>query len=143
MKIVKVGVALFVILALFVSCSKAPEFEVNNVVIREMAPNKDVGVAYLTIVNNGKENLILNYVHSPRTDTIEVHQHLYENGMMQMRQVKHLNVDPNSALELVPGGYHLMLFGVDTAFKQGETVMFTFEFQNHPAMQVEAVVKRL
>lgn len=137
-----VFIGLVLILAV-TSCTQPKDVNLVDFVVREMAPGSERGVAYLSIENNSKENLILNYVQSPRIDNIEVHQHLYENGMMKMREVRHLSIDPGQRLSMGPGGYHLMLFGVDKPFKEGESIEFTFEFQNRPAQTVMASVKRL
>lgn len=133
--------ALFVLASL--GCSEKSDLRIDNLVVREMPPGSEVGVAYLTIENMSSESLILNYVHSPRTDVIEVHQHLYENGLMQMREVKHLTIDPNTRVEFKPGGYHLMLFGVDSRFEAGQELELTFEFENKAPVTVTAAVRRL
>lgn len=131
------------IFCLLSACSKQAEFEVVNLVVRETPPGSDTGVAYLSIQNNMKENLVLNYVHSPRTDVIEVHRHLYEDGLMKMREVKHLSIDPSQRLDFTPGGYHLMLFGIDERFIEGQEFDLTFEFENQPPLIVTATVRRL
>lgn len=137
------GVMCMMFMTVFTGCAPKADFKIEDVVVREMAPGRDVGVAYLSLHNQSKQSLVLNYVHSPRTDRIEVHRHLYEDGLMKMREVKHLAIDPGARLEFAPGGHHLMLFGVDTPFKSGESVEFTFEFENHPPQTVTAEVKRL
>lgn len=124
-------------------CSEKPSIIISQGVIKETPPGRDTGAAYVTIENASKESLVLNYVHSARTDVIEVHQHLYDNGMMKMREVKHLTIDPGTKLEFSPGGYHLMLFGIDAPFEAGQSLELIFEFQNHPPQSTTAVVKRL
>lgn len=131
-----------VVLCLF-SCSKQVEFEVTDLVIREAPPGAETGVAYLAIRNNSDKSLVLNYVHTPRTSMVEVHRHLYENGLMKMREVRHLTVDPQSTVEFTPGGYHLMLFGADSRFEAGQEVPITFEFENKPPLTMSAQVRRL
>ena len=79
-----------------------PEFALSNLVIREMPPGRDVAVAYLTIENFSKQALTFNYVHSPRTQSIEVHQHVHEDGKMLMREVKHYSVAPMARVDFVP-----------------------------------------
>jgi len=139
--------ALSCLLAFVVSllgCEQASDdFTISNLVIREMPPGKKVAVAYLRLENLSKKNLIFNYLHSPRAESIEVHQHLHKDGVMQMRAVNHFSVSPESRVDFVPRGYHLMLFGVEERFVEGEKVEITFEFENYPPKTVVADVKRL
>lgn len=138
----KIASFVFLFLALS-SCSKQADFEISNLVIRETPPGASKGVAYLTLVNNMSDALVLNYVHSPRVSAIEVHRHLYEDGMMRMREIKHLTIDPHQRLDFTPGGYHLMLFGLDARFEEGQEVPITFEFENKEAQTHIALVRRL
>ncbi len=130
-------------LCLSACADTAPPLIISDAVIREMAPGRDTGVAYLNIENLSKQTLTLNYVQSERTDTIEVHQHLYEDGVMKMRPLAHLMVAPGEKVVFSPGGFHLMLFGVDAPLKEGETLDLVFEFQNLEPVTVTATVKRL
>ena len=141
------GLSVFILLAisaaLLVACKDKHGFEISNLIIRETPPGTKRGVAYLSIQNNSDKALVLNYVHSKRTESIEVHRHLYEEGMMKMREVKHLNIDPNQRLDFTPGGYHLMLFGIAERFEEGQEVELTFEFEQHAPKTVVAKVSRL
>jgi copper(I)-binding protein len=144
---VRVVALLFCVLAgsILSGCDKAgeePDFTLSNLVIREMPPGKDVGVAYLTLENHSRNALVFNYIHSPRASSIEVHQHVHEDGKMMMREVKHFSVAPNSRIDFVPRGYHLMLFGVTERFEDGEKVELTFEFEDQTPITVLADVKK-
>ncbi len=129
---------------LLLGCEKEePDFILSNLVIREMPPGRDVGVAYLTLENLSNSALTFNYVHSPRAESIEVHQHIHQDGKMQMREVKHYSVSPNSRVDFVPRGYHLMIFGVNERFQEGEKIEITFEFENQAPITAFAEVKKL
>ncbi|WP_096085354.1 copper chaperone PCu(A)C [Agaribacterium haliotis] len=117
--------------------------EIKHVQLREMAPGAKNGVAYLTMHNGGAELATLNYVHSPRAEAVEVHRHSHENGVMAMREVKHLRLAPGESLSFRPGGYHLMLLGVEPGLQRGENVELIFEFEQQPAIRLTAEVKHM
>ncbi len=139
----KISLQLILIICLLSACDTPRELLINDVVIKEMPPGRDVAVAYLVIENNTDDEQVLNYVHSPVADRIEVHRHIYDQGVMKMREVKYPSVRKNSSLVFKPGGFHLMLFGVYEQLKEGRSVDITFEFENMPAKTVTATVKRL
>ena len=138
-----ISVALVCFLAACEKKSSHASFELSNLVIREMPPGRDVAVAYLRLENFSESGLTFNYVHSPRAEAVEVHQHIHEDGKMKMREVKHFTIAPESKVDFVPRGYHLMLFGVTERFVEGENVEMTFEFENQEPLTLIAEVKKL
>ena len=136
-----VGLVFFIALGLSACQRESNAISIENAVVRATAPGQKVGVAYLSITNNAKKNITLNYVHSSRIATIEIHQHLYEDGMMKMREVPHLDIGPGETVHFKPGGYHLMLFDLEAPLKEGEGLDLNLEFQDH-TIAVQALVKR-
>lgn len=137
--------ALVFSVVLLMACSEREviRFTIKNAIVKEMPPGRDMGVAYVTIENQSERDLILNYVHSPIADTVEVHRHIYSDGKMMMREVNHLNIQARSTLTFTPGAYHLMLFSVLESPKAGMEIPLTFEFEGEKPYTVMAEVKRL
>ena len=133
-------IRLMLCLILFlVACTEKPkEIEVTQAVMNALPPGQQLGAVYLKIQNPFPETQVLNYVHSDVAEYIEVHRHIYDNGMMQMRPVKHLMVDANSEILFKPGGYHLMLFGISEPLAVGDKFTVWFEFNGK--LPLEAVV---
>jgi periplasmic copper chaperone A len=49
---------------------------------------------------------------------------------MTMRPLDNgLTIEPGKTVKLAPGGYHLMLFDLKSALKQGEKIPLTLEFE--------------
>jgi copper(I)-binding protein len=134
---------------LFVACEKEQaaveesSLSITDLVVRETPPGKQVTAAYMRIKNDSDQNWVLNYVHSPLSDRIEVHRHIYEDGLMKMREVKHLSIQPSSSLDFKPGGYHLMIFDLYDPAVAGNEVTFTFEFEGQEPIVVKGQVKRM
>lgn len=124
------------------ACTEKPkEIEITQAVMNALPPGQQLGAVYLKIQNPFPETQALNYVHSDVAEYIEVHRHIYDNGMMQMRQVKHLMVDANSELLFKPGGYHLMLFGISEPLAVGDEFTVWFEFNGQPPLETIVSVK--
>lgn len=92
-------------------------------------PGSQVGAIYLVLENHTASPLILNYIHTPLADRVEVHQHLHEDGMMKMREVKHLKIAPKGKQLFEPGGYHLMIFDFFDSVEEGDQFKLSIEFE--------------
>lgn len=107
----------------------------SGVVIKEafmkaLPPGQHMAAVYLTIVNGTDETQSVAYMHSPKTEAIEAHRVIYEDGIMRMRPVKHLKINAGQNLVLSPKGFHLMLSGLDAGLSVGDSFPVTFEFHS-------------
>lgn len=107
----------------------ARQLVVDYAFVKALPPGQTRAAVYLLLKNKSKTTHTLNYVHTPIAENVEVHRTIYEDGVMRMRQVKHLSINPNEKLVFEPGGYHLMLFGVSEELTVGQTFPLTMEFQ--------------
>ena len=67
---------------------------------------------------------------STLTKQVEVHEMAMENDVMRMRQVEKIELPAGKAVELKPGGYHIMLLGLDKQVEEGSSVDITLRIQN-------------
>jgi len=125
------------------ACKKDDPVSITDLVIREAPPGSEVASAYMRMRNNDNKTYILNYVHSDIADHIEVHRHIYANGKMEMRPVPDMPLDAKATVDFKPGGYHLMLFGLQREIKVGDKIPIVFEFEKLKPITVVAEVKRL
>ena len=133
-----------IILATIMGCSSSKkDLAVLDVYTAELPPGKSVAAIYLKIQNPSQNQYVLNYIHSPIFDHIELHRNIYEKGMMKMRPVSHLTVKAKSEVIFEPGGYHLMAMGADKQLKNGDSFDITLEFEGGKTIQVKVAVRRL
>jgi copper(I)-binding protein len=59
-----------------------------------------------------------------------MHQHIMVDGMMRMRKIEFIEIEPNSLIELQPSGLHFMIFDVKSALKPEQQVELTLHFSN-------------
>jgi periplasmic copper chaperone A len=67
---------------------------------------------------------------SPVAAVVEIHEMAHEGGMMRMRAIGELKLPAGKAVELRPGGYHVMLMDLKQPLKEGETVPVTLTFRD-------------
>jgi len=62
---------------------------------------------------------------SPVAGVVEVHEMAMDGGVMKMRAVPAVALPAGKAVELKPGGYHVMLMDLKGQVKDGDTVPVT------------------
>ncbi|WP_396587617.1 copper chaperone PCu(A)C [Bermanella sp. R86510] len=91
--------------------------------VRALPPTQPNTAAFFRLTNNSGDAVILKQVSSDIAAKAEYHTHSKgENGMMAMRQLKQVVIEPKATVEFKPGGYHVMLFDLVRPLKSGEQV---------------------
>jgi copper(I)-binding protein len=84
---------------------------------------------------------------SPAARIVEVHAMKMEGGVMKMNAVDKVAVPAGQAVELKPGGYHVMLVDLVAPLKDGDTVPLKLTFEDKTGkketVDVKAVVRPL
>ena len=94
---------------------------------------------YLTLTAAADDRLTA--VSSPVAGRVEIHESRIESNMMMMRELKEgLPLPAGQAVELKPGGNHIMLLAVEEPLKAGDTVALTLTFASSPPVEVTAAV---
>jgi periplasmic copper chaperone A len=113
---------------LLVTTAVQAEVKISDAWVRESIPGQDIAAAYLTL--KSPEFSKLYYVESPSAGTVEIHTMTMDNGVMKMRMLDELELKPNEAETLAPGGFHLMMFNLKEPLKAGSQVKFTLCFKD-------------
>ncbi len=101
------------------------------------------GAVYLSIRNGGDQPDRLIGARSSCCATIEIHRTQVSDGRMSMLPVQDgIAVEPGATLELEPGGYHMMLFGLREPLRSGMRFVVTLEFEQNGELPVEVEVRR-
>ena len=97
-----------------------------------------VGAGYFVIHNRGKSPDRLVSASSPIAGKVEIHQTAVRDGVAIMRHVQDgLKIAPGRSVEFKPRSFHLMLFDLKQALKQGDTFPATLVFDKAGAIDVE------
>ena len=84
---------------------------------------------------------------SPVAGIVEIHEMRMDGNTMRMRAVDKLGLPAGRAVELKPGGYHVMLMDLKAPLKKGDTVPITLKVRTKSGqaqdLQVKAEVRDL
>jgi copper(I)-binding protein len=99
---------------------------------------QQVGAVYMNIASTGAADRLIK-AQADVAETVELHTVIEENGVMQMRPVPGIDVPANGSVQLKPGGFHVMLIGVNRVLIPGDkiTVKLTFEKAGEREVQAE------
>ena len=81
---------------------------------------------------------------SPVAGVVEIHEMTMQNNVMRMRAVQALSLPAGRAVELKPGGYHVMLMDLKQQMKEGEVVPVTLVVESggkRETIEVKAPVR--
>jgi copper(I)-binding protein len=67
---------------------------------------------------------------------VSLHETREEGGVSRMREVERLPIEPGKAVELKPGGLHLMLHGAYAPLAVGEKIVITLKLADGRALPV-------
>jgi periplasmic copper chaperone A len=101
---------------------------ISNGWVRSTVAGQKGSGAFMKIT--AKEGTRLTGVSSPVAGVAEVHEMKMEGDVMKMRAVPVLDIPAGGAVELKPGGYHLMLMDLKQALSVGSTVPVTLMFRD-------------
>lgn len=138
------SLALAALLAAFTLPAAAHDYRVGPLHIdhpwaRPTVPGQQSGGAFMKIANRGEVDDKLLSAHSPVAASTEVHSMTMDGHVMRMREIPELPVPAGQAVELRPGGYHVMFMGLRAPLKAGESVPLTLRFER--AGEVTVAVK--
>jgi len=106
---------------------------------RATPPGATTGAVYVTIENRGGAADRLLSVKSPAAGAAMLHETIEESGVSKMRETDG-GIAPGAALEMKPGGAHIMLIGLTGPLKEGDTISVTLDFEKAGDMTVDAKV---
>jgi len=70
---------------------------------------------------------------------VEMHNMSMAGDVMRMDSLPSVRVSADERTRFVPGGRHLMLFGLPASIKPGATVPLAFRFAGGPTIKIDAV----
>ena len=120
-------------------CAKTPQVAVTDAWSGALPPTATVGAAYMKITSTTSDELLS--AETPIADHVEFHATQNANGMMQMRELHALSVEPATTLTFAPGANHMMLLGLKQPLVAGAAFPMTLHFKNAGALAVNIEVR--
>ncbi len=133
--------SLFAALLISGSVYAADNIKVEGAWSRATAPGQDAAMVDLTITS--EQNAKLVSAASPACKEIEIHSMTHENGMMKMREVEFVDLPAGKRMSLGASGYHLMLTGLKSPLKAGDTlpVILNIGIGNKQMLKLEVMAE--
>lgn len=115
---------------------------VSNAWVRQPPPSAQVAAGYMQIANHGPGDDRLVTVETDAATRVEIHEMDEVDGIMRMRELSGgLAVPAGAQVDLVPGGYHLMLMQPREGLEAGQQVEATLVFEAAGRMDVTFEVR--
>ena len=117
----------------------AATVQVADALCRPTPVGRQMTGCYLTLNATADDRLVS--VSTPAAGRAEIHESRMESNMMMMQQLRDgLPLPAGEAVELKPGGNHIMLLAVSDPLKAGDTVVLNLTFASSPPAEVTATV---
>lgn len=116
------------------------DVEVQNAWARATVKGQMATGAFMTLI--AKEGTRLVGATSPVAGVAQVHEMKMENGVMKMAEVKGgLELPAGKAVELKPGGFHIMLMDLKEPVLKDSTVPVTLIFKDAKGVERKVDIK--
>lgn len=117
------------------SAAWAQTVDVQDAWARATVPGQKTSGAFMVL--KSAQALRLVGAISPVVGLAELHEMTLEGNIMRMRGIEALELPAGKAVELKPGGYHLMLMDLKQPLKSGSTIALTLRLQGADRKIVE------
>jgi periplasmic copper chaperone A len=114
--------------AAFVTVAAHADVTVKDAWVRGIAQGQRATGAFMQLASPTDATLVA--VATPVAKVAEIHTMSMDNGVMKMRAIDGLPVPAGKAVELKPGGYHVMLMDLVQPLPDGATVPLTLTFSD-------------
>ncbi|MFM8756644.1 MAG: copper chaperone PCu(A)C [Limnohabitans sp.] len=131
--------------AVLVSTNVQAQIIIKDAWVRATVAQQKATGAFMQLQSAQDAKLVA--AQSPVAGVVEVHEMAMDGGVMKMRAVPSLALPAGKAVELKPGGYHIMLMDLKAQVKDGDTVPVTLVVEGQDGKrqthELQAVARRL
>lgn len=120
MKLPLLAIGLF-----FVSTLSFAKVTITQGQVRLPPPLSTTSAGFLTLHNQGKQDITLIGATSPIAEKLEIHNHILVGDMLKMRKQDKLAIKAGESVVFESGGLHLMFIGLKHKLNAGQKVPVT------------------
>lgn len=146
-KILSLTLALLTFVSLATPAANAHGFEIGSLKIhhpwtRATPKGADVAGGFMSIENTGKDDDRLIAITVTGVKHADIHEMAMANGMMTMRPLADgLAIPAGKTIVLKPGGFHVMMMGLNAPLNEGDYVKASLTFEKAGQVDIEFVVE--
>ncbi|KAA6182699.1 copper chaperone PCu(A)C [Thiohalocapsa marina] len=110
---------------------------------RAVPPGQPNSAVFMQLTNASQADRALVSAASPAAETVELHTHRLEDGMMKMRRIAQIDLPAGETVSLQPGGLHVMLIGLRQPLQPGDAVEVTLQLDDGSDLSLRAPVRKI
>ena len=129
-------------LLLILPGSAVAELDIHDAWIKNLPPAVPVRAGYMTIRNAQAHAVSIIAIRSDAFASVEIHRTIAQDGMMRMEPVPILVIEPDSSVQLAPGGLHLMMMNPAEPTKPGDVLKIGSELDDGSTQSLNMTVKK-
>ncbi len=122
--------------------AKVGSVQIENAYTRATVPGQQAAGGFMKIENKGAADQLVS-ASSPVAGEVQLHEMAMDGNVMKMRQVKDIAVPAGGAVELKPGGLHLMFMNIKAPLTAGESVPVKLKFAKAGEVEVKMPVNAM
>ncbi len=123
-------------------CGAEEGIEVHQVWMRPAAQGEN-GAVYFVMHNHASEADELTGVSSDAAQAVELEESTMVGDVAEMKKVDSLPVEAFAEIEFAPGGYHVMLIGLQQDLNVEDQIEIILHFKNHEDMTIRVPVQNI
>ncbi|MER2553065.1 MAG: copper chaperone PCu(A)C [Thauera sp.] len=121
------------------SASALADIAVSDAWVRATVPAQKATGAFMQLKSDADARLLS--ATSPVAGVVEIHEMVMDGKVMKMNAVPSLDLPAGKAVELTPGGYHVMLMDLKQQVKEGDEVPLTLTIESKDGSRATLEVK--
>jgi copper(I)-binding protein len=122
--------------------AQTPVLTAHDAWAREPMGGRKMTGVFVVVENAGATPRAIVSASTDAADKVELHEMKNDGGMMRMSPVKQIDVPARGKVELKPGSFHVMLFGIKGTPAAGDTMQLTLTFDDGTRLTVPAQFRR-
>lgn len=119
---------------------QAPALDLSAAIVAAPVGGGDLTALYLTVSNRGSADDELLQITTEVAERTELHRQVDHGGITAMEEMSSLPIPAAGHLVLEPGGYHVMLLGLQRNLIPGDTVPLELRFRHAGTLRHYATV---
>ncbi|MES0490961.1 MAG: copper chaperone PCu(A)C [Leptospirales bacterium] len=143
-------ISFFAALVFTVNCGKPASdgestnnsgFVFTDTWITKVSDTSEISAAYFKVENETESDDLFLGATSKVAEFIEIHEMLQDKDVTGMRMLDQVEVKANNSIQFTPGGLHLMLIGLTSPVKKGDSITLILNFKKAGPLKVNFTVK--
>ncbi|MBN8440130.1 MAG: copper chaperone PCu(A)C [Thauera sp.] len=119
--------------ATFLAAPASADVTVGDAWVRATVPSQKATGAFMLLTSDVDARLVA--ARSSVAGVVEIHEMVMANNVMKMSPIPALDLPAGKAVELKPGGYHVMLMDLKAQVKDGDKVPLTLVIEGKDGKQ--------